>query len=143
MLQRTQRVFKRLGLHCSRVFVDGTDIFFQWLGRFNATVAASYQNPILLLLNNAACHGRHDALPYISHVDVCFLPKRTTAVLQPMYAGIIACVKRRYANTHAKLAVDRLDAGCFENYYDIDMQQAIGWIYELWYGIDGDIMKKC
>ena len=59
-----------------------------------------------------------------------------------MDAGVITSSMRWYAHTNAKLAVDRLDVGCFENYCNFFLRQVISSIYEVWYGTDGDLIKK-
>ena len=47
-------------------------------------------------MDKASSHGRIENLPELANVDVLFLPKNTTSVLQPLEAGVIACVKQRY-----------------------------------------------
>ena len=44
----------------------------------------------VLLIDNAACHGRIDDSPESSNVKVVYLPKRTTSRIQPLDASIIA-----------------------------------------------------
>lgn len=44
-------------------------------------------------MDNSATHGVEVTAP---DVDIIFLPPNTTAVYQPMDAGVIAALKRRY-----------------------------------------------
>ena len=108
-------------------------IFHQWLFRFNAAVSATRRTRMLLLLDNASAHGHVSSLPVLPHVNVYFLPKKTTAILQPMDARVIACVNKRYKRKLVEHAVDLLDSGVFENIYDTDLHRAITWIYDTWY----------
>ena len=68
------------------------EIFFSWLLRFNNAIASNPERQVLLLMDNATCHGQHDDLPVLSNVRVFFLPPRTTSVIQPLDAGIIAAI---------------------------------------------------
>ena len=46
------------------------------------------------------------------HVDIHFLAKKTTAILQLMNAGVIASVEKRYKREQAKKAVVVSSKGC-------------------------------
>ena len=74
----------------------GTELFFEWLHRFDCYIRNTDHRKELLLLDNAPCHGSIARLPELSHVSVLFLPKRTKSRLQPMNAGVIAALKRSY-----------------------------------------------
>jgi len=60
-----------------------------------------------LIMDNSATHDVHLAAP---DVTVLFLPPNTTAVYQPMDAGVIAAIKRRYKRRLLALVVRRLQA---------------------------------
>ena len=118
-------------------------IFFQWLFRFNAVVAATRQQRVLLLLDNASCHGTLESVPELSHVDIYFLPKKTTAILQPMDAGIIASVMKRYKQKQATNAICRLERGVLGNVYNVSLHQSITRMYHVWYRYPPHIVKNC
>ncbi len=48
----------------------------------------------LLLLDNASSHRKEDDSLFLRYVHVKFLPKRTASILQPLYLGVIAAIKK-------------------------------------------------
>ncbi len=72
------------------------ELFFDWLHRFEAYIASTAGRRVALLVDNASCHGTYDTLPNLLHLEVLFLPKNSTSRTQPLDAGIIACIKRRF-----------------------------------------------
>lgn len=68
-----------------------TEIFKEYLNSLNNKFQMQNRK-ILLFLDNCPAHPPIN----LSNVKLAFLPKNTTAVLQPMDAGIIACLKSRY-----------------------------------------------
>ncbi len=40
--------------------------------------------------------GRQEDLLHLQSINVVYLPKRTTSNIQPVDAGVVACIKRRY-----------------------------------------------
>src|SRR6266516_5743718 len=76
-----------------------TVLFQEWLRSFDHQVAVKHGGErVLLLLDNCPSHGIGGLdLP---HVDIHFLPPNTTSKIQPMDAGIIVAVKRRYRCFH-------------------------------------------
>ena len=120
-----------------------TTLFKQWLLCFNAAVAVTRRECVLLLIDNASCHGTSATLPNLSHVDIHFLPKRTTSILQPMDAGVIASVKKRYIQRQNERAVDRIDRGLFDDPYKLDLNVAITWLYDIWHRLPPAIIRNC
>ena len=79
-------------------------IFNGWLRNFNQRMR-SMGRRVVLTMDNASCHKVMNASPEVlfgmevyrlSNVTVVMLPKNTTAVVQPMDAGIIRSFKARY-----------------------------------------------
>nr|XP_045377768.1 tigger transposable element-derived protein 1-like [Camelus bactrianus] len=67
-------------------------IFQEW---FTGCFCPAVENRALLLLDSAPCHPAH--LGGLSaHVRVEFLPKNTSALIQPMNQGVIATFKAHY-----------------------------------------------
>ncbi len=87
-------------------------IFYQWVLRFNAAFAATRHQREQLLLDIASCHGTGESVLELFHVDIHFLAKKTTAILQLMNAGVIASVEKRYKREQAKKAVVVSSKGC-------------------------------
>ena len=73
-----------------------SELIFEWLHRFDSYIGITNGRKALLLLDIAPFHGSIARLPKLSNVSVLFLPKRTTSRMQPMDAGVIAALKRRY-----------------------------------------------
>ena len=73
-----------------------TDLFFKWLDRFNFLFGTAPGRKVVLLLDNCSAHGTVANLPSFSNVRIIFLPPNTTCKIQPMDAGIIATMKKRY-----------------------------------------------
>lgn len=68
-----------------------TEIFKEYVNWLNNKMIVQQQK-ILLFLDNCPAHP----VMHLSNVKLVFLPKNTTAVLQPMDARVIAWVKNRY-----------------------------------------------
>lgn len=69
--------------------------------------------------------------PNYRYLRVRFLSKNTTSVLQPIDAGVIACIKRRYQQRLYDRAVDLIDGRYLENPCDVDLKLRIKWVYEI------------
>ena len=86
-------------------------IFIECLWRFNTFIGETAGRRALLLLDNASVHGREEDLPDFPNVQVKFLPKRTTSILQPLDLSIIACFQRRFQKKQAQREVDLIEKG--------------------------------
>ncbi len=109
-----------------------TTLFYEWLELFNAYISTTAERRVVLLIDNASCNGRVDDLPELSNVEVVYLPKRTTSRIQPLDAGIIACLKRRYRRNQILSALNLMDTEDTKNLYKVDILKAIRWINEEW-----------
>lgn len=116
--------------------------FFAWLNRLDQYVARTPGRKILLLSDNCLAHGSEDDLPPLQNFRVIFLPPNTTSRIQPLDAGIIAWVRRRYRR--------RLLFGVFENIesgkksiYNGDILTAIRWAYEEWSACPSEVIQNC
>ncbi len=81
-------------------------LFFEWLRDFGAFFAQRLDRRVLLLVDNASCHGADGNLPDLICTEVMFSPAGTTSRIQPLDAGIIGCLKRRYRRRQLKRAID-------------------------------------
>ena len=118
-------------------------LFRQWLYRFDTFIAKTTKHETILLLDNASCHGQIDTLPTFSYLRIKFLPKRTTPILQPLDAVVIACIKRRYHRRLCERGIDLVDNGVFENTYQVDLKLAITCIYDIWYRMESIVFRNC
>ena len=118
------------------------DLLFKWLLRLDSYINGTARRKVLLLLDNFSGHGRPERLPDLCFVHVEFLPPNTTSKLQPMDAGIINCLKRRYRTAQYNRALDVLEDGG-ENIYNIDQLTAMKYPQKLWSEIPADVIEHC
>ena len=82
-----------------------SDIFVDWITKFNRKMSAKKRH-VLLLLDNAPCHPADLSL---SNVSVQFLPANTTSMLQPLDLGIIQNIKCHYRTQLLRAVLSRMD----------------------------------
>lgn len=117
-------------------------IFFDWLTRFDSYIRRTPGRNVLLLLDNFSGHGSHSSLPNLECVQVLFLPPNTTSKLQPMDAGIIACLKRRYRSVQYSRALDLLEDNS-RSIYKIDQLTAMKYVQAVWNEVPSDVIINC
>ena len=118
-------------------------IFFFWLRRFDDYIGKTTGRRAVLLMDNCSAHGSPDYLPELLHVHILFLPKNTTAQLQPLDAGVIASLKKRYKNQQAATAIDLIESGAVDNLYDCDVLTAMKRMYEIVECMEPSIINNC
>ncbi len=84
-------------------------IFSSWLKKLDHYVSKTNIRRVALLLDNASAHGRLQDCPDLENIEVIFLPKNTTAYLQPSDAGVIAALKQRYRRKQYERALSLLE----------------------------------
>ena len=72
-----------------------TTVFKQWWNDFLSHIRRKTNEPVLLILDNCGPHGA-ECVDNRGQVKVVFLPPNVTSVYQPMDAGVISMIKRRY-----------------------------------------------
>lgn len=118
------------------------ELFFAWLNRLDQYVARTPGRKILLLLDNCSAHGTEDDLPPLQNVRVIFLPPNTTSRIQPLDAGIIAWVKRRYRRRLLFRVFENIESGK-KSIYNVDILTAIRWAYEEWSACPSEVIQNC
>lgn len=116
-------------------------IFFDCLKRFDAFIARTLNRKIPFLLGKFSGHGSRECLPALSDVEVKFMQANMTSRLQPMDAGIIASLKRRYRVLQYNRVLDALDSD--DNVYNIDQLTAMRYMQSDWLDIPAEIMASC
>ena len=81
--------------------------------------------------------------PKLSHIQIYFLLKGTTPIVQPLDLGVIAYIKLKYRRRQCKHAVDLIESGIERNLYKVDIQLAITWFYDIWDRIPNRIIRNC
>ena len=117
--------------------------FYTWLSGFNDYTAQNSECQVLLLVDNASVHGTVSDIPMLSNAPVCFLPRKTTSILQPLDQGIIACMKRRYVKKQVRGGLDLIQDENLSNIYTVDTKQGMQWINEIWEEVENDIIFNC
>ncbi len=59
-------------------------------------VSKTPNRKVALIPDNASAHRQIEHLPALLNVEDIFLSKNTTAFLQPLDAGVITSLKKRY-----------------------------------------------
>lgn len=77
-------------------------IFCDWLERLNYEMAQQ-KRTIALLLDNATCHNTELTF---SNINLIYLPKNTTSLIQPCDQGIIKSFKTKYTNLLVQIIAD-------------------------------------
>ncbi|KAH9148832.1 hypothetical protein AeRB84_007941 [Aphanomyces euteiches] len=121
------------GWMTSRVFQD-------WLHRLEGRFKSENRR-VLLLVDNVSSHKL--GLVSLEFVKVVFLPPKTTAVLRPMDAGVIACFKNAYKNRQMELSLERFNNGsdvvsCFK----FDVLEAMSMSKSVWDSLDASVIAN-
>ena len=82
-------------------------LFKEWLSDLDAKMRAQ-QRQIVMIMDRCPAHPADVRL---TNIEVVFLPANTTAILQPMDAGVIHSFKRHYRRMLMERIVQRLDDG--------------------------------
>lgn len=105
------RCFKNLNLNklpvewrANRKAWMTTCLFEEYLINLNVKMRNQSRH-ILLFIDNATCHPEMN----LSNVKIKFLPKNTTAVLQPLDNGIIQNFKLNYRSLFMKQLISKMD----------------------------------
>ena len=122
--------------HNKKAWMTG-QLFAEFLAQLDQHVGRK----VLLFVDNAPSHKFDKLTP--KNVEVCSLPPNTTSKLQPMDAGIIASVKRRYRARHLQHAVDMMDNPESTDPYKVDQLKAMRWIKAAWDNTTPATLANC
>nr|CCA25406.1 hypothetical protein TRIADDRAFT_5525 [Albugo laibachii Nc14] len=111
-------------------------IFQQWLRDFNARMASSHRN-VLLLMDNAPSHVL--GCVQLTNVRVIMVSPQLGMKVQPMRGGIMAAFKGKYRLKHLTLAIDHLEDG-LSDIYRVTQLQAMRWITESWHQVPREVI---
>ena len=118
-------------------------LFTKWLRQFYQYIIRFLGRKVLLLADNASCHGTRDTPPNLLNVQVQFLPSNTTSLAQTLDGGIIASMKIRFKKRqiHQVLQVNIDDE--HKAIYQIDLLTAIYWMRDISSGLECSIIQNC
>jgi hypothetical protein len=115
-----------------------SDLFKNYLYAMNQMMI-SENRKILLILDNAPSH------PYVelSNVELMFLPKNTTSILQPLDMGVIKSFKNHYFNALIN-SIDHENIGETSNVLQkTNLRNAMIFVSIAWDNVDEETIKNC
>lgn len=111
------------------------DQFFSSLGRFDYIIGREADRNYLLPIDNCPAHGNTYNFSFLCNVGVEFLSTNTTSKIQPLDAGIIACVTNRYRGELLFRIIENVDWER-KTIYNVDFLTAMQWT--VWNGFKTD-----
>ncbi|XP_072145071.1 tigger transposable element-derived protein 6-like [Dermacentor andersoni] len=119
------------------------ELFREWLSGFDQRMQHEGRKVALVLDNCTA----HQTAQKLSHVKIFFLPPNTTAGLQPMDAGVIACFKALYRRRVLSRLALNLDIAVRECRpapdFKISLLMAVQFIFGAWAEVSSSIVMNC
>lgn len=131
-----------LDYHANRKAWMNKILFYEWLHRLDRYIGKEEGRKILLLIDNCSAHGKQETLPVLQNVRVEYLPPNTTSKVQPLDAGVIAWVKRKYKRRLLLRVFDNIDMGR-KSIYNVDILTAIRWTGEEWENCPPRVIRNC
>ncbi|XP_029655823.1 tigger transposable element-derived protein 7-like [Octopus sinensis] len=115
------------------------DIFIQWLFLVNERIKME-KRKILIILDNASCHENKS----LSNIELLFLPKNTTPILQPLDNGIIKAFKDNYSKALIEFicCIDEEDFYC-DLLKKINLRQSLIIVSKSWQNVSSEIITNC
>ena len=120
-----------------------TSLFYKWLSDFDEYISKTRNRRVALLLDNASCHDRTETLPKLHHLDVMYLPARTTSRIQPLDTGVIENVKRKYRRRQLERASDLIEEGTTQNFHMTNLYVTTTIMPKIWTNINEDTISNC
>ena len=116
--------------------------FFDWLRRFSLFISYAHNRKVVFLLDSPSAHGNSYRFPRLSNVEILFLTPNSTAKLQLMDAGTIACLKRGYRKWQYEMAIDNLNSNVW-NIYKVDQLVAMKVFKAVWQKLSVLTLQNC
>ncbi|KAG0442138.1 Tigger transposable element-derived protein 4 [Dictyocoela muelleri] len=144
---KTPRSFKNIDLSKLDIMYDYSTkgwmnyiIFKRYLNYLNSKMIHE-KRKILLILDNAPSHPNLS----FSNIELCFLPKNTTALIQPCDQGIIKAFKNNYNNILTNFIIDSADfsdniENCIKSINILDISLIVSMA---WKKVSKDVIINC
>lgn len=118
-----------------------SSLFSNWLSQCNQ-IFQKMNRKIVLLINNAPSHT---IIGSYSNIDLYFLPKNTTGLLQPMDRGIIRNFKLKFTKLKMSKIVQDIENGgnVYESYKKINLKDTIVFTDMAWEGVTSSTIYNC
>lgn len=111
-------------------------IFNEWLTCFDKKMR-DLRKQVILLIDNAPSHKITIDL---TNIKIIFLPPNLTSVLQPLDAGVIACLKRYYRKKLVNKHLINFEKG---DKSDITLRDAVMFLHQSWFDVKEITIKNC
>ncbi|XP_063244145.1 tigger transposable element-derived protein 6-like [Bacillus rossius redtenbacheri] len=112
-------------------------VFMRWLRGFDAKMGAANRKVVLFVDNCPA----HPAVDNLRNIELVFLPKNTTSVLQPLDQGIIQQVKLKFREMLVRSMVLKMEIG--KDVKKWDVFRGIEAIVASWRAVQPTIIANC
>lgn len=119
-----------------------TELFYEWLVWFDGYIGKTTRRWAILLIDNAPCRGQASTIPNKLKLKFYFFPKNTTSSIQPLEAGVIFCIKKRFMRTQLKGAIHLIEKGVHHRLYSLDLYTAMTITDKIWKEIDYKIVNN-
>ena len=113
-------------------------LFKNWLAEFNQEMRLENRH-ILLIMDNAPSH----AIEEFSNIEMFYLPKNTTSLLQPLDMGIIKAFKNYYQNSLIQRLIEIEKDSIDASINDVDMLETLFLCSNAWESVTIDTIKNC
>ncbi|KAI7950013.1 hypothetical protein MJO28_008834 [Puccinia striiformis f. sp. tritici] len=118
-----------------------TEIFHDWIGRFNCEMRSQKRN-ILLLVDNFSAHSLPEG--GLSNIRLELFSPNLTAHIQPMDAGIIKAFKSHYKQRFISKSIQRYNQGTpITSVYNIDQLAAMHLSRLAWQCVSETTIRNC
>ncbi|KAG0442155.1 Tigger transposable element-derived protein 6 [Dictyocoela muelleri] len=116
-------------------------IFNKWLRNFNQVLRSEHRN-ILILIDNCPSHKITSSL---SNIEILFLPKNSTGILQPMDIGIIKCFKTYFNQYKLNSIIEKVENGSdvYESYKEINLRDVALFAEISWKRVSENTIFNC
>ena len=95
------------------------------------------------MIGNASSHRHIKDLPVLSNAEVIDLRKNTTSCLQPLDAGVISSLEKRYRRKQCQRALCFLEEENIQDFYEVKILVACKTITSIWIEVEGRIIFNC
>ena len=112
-----------------------SDIFTDWLLEFGDYISQFRERRVALVIDNASCHKKCTEQTKFRNIEIVYLPPNTTSLTQPMDAGVIASMRRRFKRKQVSQALKVIEEN-ENNKYRIDLYTACTWLSKIWDGLE-------
>ena len=114
----------------------------EWFKRSNSYIEAIVGRRVLLILDYLSGHGKAGSILEISSARVELIPPNTNSKPQPIDAGVISFLKRRYRTAQNNRALD-VSSEINTDIYAIGLLTAMKYLKRIWHSMPANVIDSC